>query len=128
MNDFPKGVQSTREFRVKPVTRFLVTEWHKEVYADGTSTSASGLIGEFDGEKTAAEVALAMALHTGGILVDYDAPATGVDHAIFARLPSYRDEEGNIVPTPASAFDRPAPSIQPTARADRPIDDAAPSD
>lgn len=44
------------EYRVRPVTRFVVTKWEQRAYADGQQACGSSTCGEFDQEHIAVAV------------------------------------------------------------------------
>ena len=49
------------EYRVRPVTRFVVTRWESEEHGDGTSSGGCSGLGEFDSEETAYQVGYSLA-------------------------------------------------------------------
>lgn len=56
-------MKTTIEYRVRPVTRYLVTRFHGEESEDGRSASGgSSCMGEFDNQKSAALVAGALSV------------------------------------------------------------------
>lgn len=93
-----------REYRVKPVIRYIVTEWSEDSSPEGGRVTQTRQMGEFDNEAQGDEVAMALAIATGGYVEKAAAPARGEDHAIFAGLPTYKAEDGEVRPTPPSPF------------------------
>lgn len=83
-----------REYRVKPVTRFIVTEWTEDEGPSGGRVSNTRCMGEFDNPAQAEEVAHALATANGGYVQAHDAPALSEGHAIFASLSTYVGDDG----------------------------------
>ena len=49
------------EYRVRPVTRYIVTRFHEDKRPDGTEKGSSELKGEFHSHEAAYEIAYALA-------------------------------------------------------------------
>jgi hypothetical protein len=59
-----------REYRVRPVTRYVVTEYCDVSMGDGLRKCGSRVLGEFDNSAAANEVAEALSCRTGGVIVE----------------------------------------------------------
>lgn len=53
----------TIEYRVRPVTRYVVTRWYAEDHANGCCSGGCEGLGEFDNESAAQRVMIGMASH-----------------------------------------------------------------
>jgi hypothetical protein len=49
------------EYRVRPVTRYIVTRFCEEISADGKSSGSCGVKGEYDSQEVAYQVGYALA-------------------------------------------------------------------
>ena len=49
------------EYRVRPVGRYIVTRYEREVHEDGTCSGGCSSLGEFDNAETAYQVGYALA-------------------------------------------------------------------
>lgn len=84
-----------REYRVRPVTRYIVTEFTEAPTDVGGIRRQVRSVGEFDNLEMAREAAEGLVALNGGYLAKPMAAAVNEMHAIMADIPTFVD--GDVI-------------------------------
>ena len=105
----------TIEYRVRPVTRYLVTRYGEYSDAEGRGCGSSSPCGEFDNEELAEKTAIALAHRepVGCVMCKVDpryTTGTGSDcvHTFWAKELVIRDDDAQVSAPPPAATSTPA--------------------